>query len=100
MPLIHKPHVSKCALVFGINFLLLLGLNTLRLWVPQIFAIFSKYEAKKTNDSNVVNSSLCHLLEEDVILSKQIEDHVPDVECVSVSIGVLFPLSLSWVLII
>lgn len=86
MPLVHKQHLSKCVLVFTINTLLLLGLNTLRLWIPQIFSIFSTYEEKQAAGNITENSSLCHLLEEDVLLSEQMENNA-DVECVSVSIN-------------
>lgn len=57
--------------------------------MPQIFAIFSTYEDKKIIETNIENASLCHLLEEDVIMSQKIEDHVPDAECVAVSISMI-----------
>lgn len=90
VPLIHKPHISKCCLVFIINFSLLLGLNTFRLWVPQIFAIFSAHEQRNVLEGVSKSASLCTLLEEDVLISQQIENHDSNVECIAVSITGLY----------
>uniref|UniRef100_A0A182SPJ2 Major facilitator superfamily (MFS) profile domain-containing protein n=1 Tax=Anopheles maculatus TaxID=74869 RepID=A0A182SPJ2_9DIPT len=39
-----KPHLKNACLVYGIQFGILLGLNTFRLWVPQLFTIIEEFE--------------------------------------------------------
>lgn len=79
-PLLRQPLLTKCMLVFTIQFCALLGyvlqiivrwlydllnyiiysLNTVRLWLPQLFAMVSDYENMETfGDSE---SDLCSML--------------------------------------
>ncbi|KAJ6639914.1 Synaptic vesicle glycoprotein 2A, partial [Pseudolycoriella hygida] len=59
-PLLRKPLLNKCILVFTIQFCALLGLNTVRLWLPQLFAMVSDFENMQTvGDSD---SDLCSML--------------------------------------
>uniref|UniRef100_A0A182P260 Major facilitator superfamily (MFS) profile domain-containing protein n=1 Tax=Anopheles epiroticus TaxID=199890 RepID=A0A182P260_9DIPT len=39
-----KPHLKNACLAYGIQFGILLGLNTFRLWVPQLFTIIEEFE--------------------------------------------------------
>ncbi|XP_063701896.1 synaptic vesicle glycoprotein 2B [Culicoides brevitarsis] len=59
-----KPHLSNSILVYVIQFGILFGLNSLRLWVPQLFSIISEYET----DFPLVNNGgkgadLCTMME-------------------------------------
>uniref|UniRef100_A0A182QI24 Major facilitator superfamily (MFS) profile domain-containing protein n=1 Tax=Anopheles farauti TaxID=69004 RepID=A0A182QI24_9DIPT len=42
-----KPHLKNAALAYGIQFGILLGLNTFRLWVPQLFTIIEEFEHER-----------------------------------------------------
>ncbi|ETN67437.1 synaptic vesicle protein [Anopheles darlingi] len=42
-----KPHLKNACLAYGIQFGILLGLNTFRLWVPQLFTIIEEYELEQ-----------------------------------------------------
>ncbi|KDR24109.1 synaptic vesicle glycoprotein 2B isoform X2 [Zootermopsis nevadensis] len=59
-PFFHKPHVGKAALVFVIQFGGLWGTNTIRLWLPQLFAIMEEYFIN--NKSVSENATLCDML--------------------------------------
>lgn len=82
IPLFHKPHIWNAILIFTIQFVLLLGWNTFRLWLPQIFATFSEYEDRLARNSTISKESLCSLIEADVIKSNKLyKEESVDVEC-------------------
>lgn len=59
-PFCHKPHVGMAALVFTIQFGGLWGWNTVRLWLPQLFAIVEEYFI--INESVSGNATICVML--------------------------------------
>lgn len=90
IPLFHKPHLWNACLVFIIQFVLLLGWNSFRLWLPQIFATFSEYEEHLAINSSIPKESLCSLIEADVLKSKMLYQenstiNQTNVECNAVS---------------
>ncbi|XP_055682615.1 synaptic vesicle glycoprotein 2B-like [Lutzomyia longipalpis] len=71
IPMFKPPHVSKCMLVFSIEFFLLLGVNTLRLWMPQVFSFMA-------NDGNEFD--ICNEIQpDDMTNATTLESH----ECTS-----------------
>lgn len=57
-PIILPPHLKYIVLVCLIQNLFIMGLNTLRLWLPQIFQSISDYELIHENE----NANLCEVL--------------------------------------
>ncbi|KAJ8972609.1 hypothetical protein NQ314_000100 [Rhamnusium bicolor] len=57
-PLFFPPHVTKIILVFTMQCLIMMSLNTLRLWLPQIFQAINDYQYY-----NNETTSLCVMLE-------------------------------------
>ncbi|XP_018562441.1 synaptic vesicle glycoprotein 2B-like [Anoplophora glabripennis] len=57
-PLFFPPHVAKFILVFTIQCLIMMSLNTLRLWLPQIFQAINDYQYY-----NNETASLCVMME-------------------------------------
>lgn len=60
-----KPHLKNACLVYGIQFGILLGLNTFRLWVPQLFTIIEEYDHEHhlgRPDGLESAASLCEML--------------------------------------
>lgn len=60
-----KPHLKNACLVYGIQFGILLGLNTFRLWVPQLFTIIEEFEHEQhlTHlDASSSQATLCEML--------------------------------------
>ncbi|XP_044742212.1 synaptic vesicle glycoprotein 2B-like [Chrysoperla carnea] len=57
-PLFHKPYLSKIILMFSTQHVAMIGLSTLRLWMPQLFSLISLYQDKHPNES----ASLCTMI--------------------------------------
>ncbi|CAG9823281.1 unnamed protein product [Phaedon cochleariae] len=57
-PMFSTPYFSKIMLVFLIQFMIMMSLNTLRLWLPQIYK--AMYDHQFENDTD---ASLCEMLE-------------------------------------
>lgn len=113
-PLLRKPLLNKCMLVFTIQFCALLGwafwnyifsnysqhflfyliysLNTVRLWLPQLFSMVSDFENMETFDDT--DSDLCSMLSYSVNKSiANIQSIDTNNTCVVVSI---FPIKIEW----
>ncbi|XP_037943092.1 synaptic vesicle glycoprotein 2B-like [Teleopsis dalmanni] len=60
-PMIRKPLLGHSIHVYTMQFCLLLGLNTIRLWLPQLFASIAEYEALNLGTNS--SSNLCTILE-------------------------------------
>ncbi|XP_044761851.1 synaptic vesicle glycoprotein 2B-like isoform X2 [Coccinella septempunctata] len=74
-PLFIPPLLSNMLLVCGLQMLIMMSLNTLRLWLPQLFQAINDYEYY----NNGTSAPLCTML--DVIRPKQNLTAVPE-ECV------------------
>uniref|UniRef100_A0A182VRC7 Major facilitator superfamily (MFS) profile domain-containing protein n=1 Tax=Anopheles minimus TaxID=112268 RepID=A0A182VRC7_9DIPT len=57
-----KPHLKNACLVYGIQFGILLGLNTFRLWVPQLFTIIEEFEHEQHLLPADGSATLCEML--------------------------------------
>uniref|UniRef100_A0A182RT93 MFS domain-containing protein n=1 Tax=Anopheles funestus TaxID=62324 RepID=A0A182RT93_ANOFN len=73
-----KPHLKNACLVYGIQFGILLGLNTFRLWVPQLFTIIEEYEHELlstdgTAPSLASEATLCEMLAYKVNKTEQLQ---------------------------
>uniref|UniRef100_A0A336JYS3 CSON002395 protein n=1 Tax=Culicoides sonorensis TaxID=179676 RepID=A0A336JYS3_CULSO len=83
-----KPHLYNSILVYVIQFGILFGLNSLRLWVPQLFSIISEYNNDfpivgiDTINENTYSSSadLCTMMEAKVNKSLQMSTSMENVE--------------------
>ncbi|XP_017471115.1 PREDICTED: synaptic vesicle glycoprotein 2C [Rhagoletis zephyria] len=60
-PMFKKPLLGHSIHVYALQFCIFLGLNTIRLWLPQLFASIGEYEALDT--SNKGSANLCTILE-------------------------------------
>ncbi|KAH8382694.1 hypothetical protein KR009_004839 [Drosophila setifemur] len=60
-PLARKPLLGLALCCFVIQFGIILGMNTIRLWLPQLFASMSEYEAEHSGED--VQASMCTILE-------------------------------------
>ncbi|XP_053949592.1 synaptic vesicle glycoprotein 2B-like isoform X2 [Anastrepha ludens] len=58
-PLLRKPYLGLSLQVYLINFAILLGQNTLRLWMPQMFASIEEYEQRHGTE----DATMCTILE-------------------------------------
>ncbi|XP_017773775.1 PREDICTED: synaptic vesicle glycoprotein 2B-like [Nicrophorus vespilloides] len=58
-PLFLKPHLPRIILVCAIQFGTMLGLNTLRLWLPQLFTAMADYETLHPSQE----ASICEMLD-------------------------------------
>uniref|UniRef100_A0A1B0G4S8 Major facilitator superfamily (MFS) profile domain-containing protein n=1 Tax=Glossina morsitans morsitans TaxID=37546 RepID=A0A1B0G4S8_GLOMM len=75
-PMFHKPLLSRSLHVYLMLFALLLGLNSIRLWLPQLFASISKYEALHTDPSD--STDLCTILEFSVNKTQDVQSYTSD----------------------
>ncbi|XP_017114469.1 synaptic vesicle glycoprotein 2B [Drosophila elegans] len=82
-PLFTKPYLGLSLWVYLLNFCVLLGQNTMRLWLPQLFASINEYE--QLMDGQSESTSICSILEYSVNRTQnQLEAATrndPDVEC-------------------
>ncbi|XP_004529191.1 putative transporter SVOPL isoform X2 [Ceratitis capitata] len=60
-PMFKMPLLGHSIHAYAMQFCILLGLNTIRLWLPQLFASIAEYEALDSSNSNSAN--LCTILE-------------------------------------
>ncbi|XP_017006672.2 synaptic vesicle glycoprotein 2B [Drosophila takahashii] len=60
-PLFTKPYLGLSLWVYLLNFCVLLGQNTMRLWLPQLFASINEYEQLMAGQSE--STSICNILE-------------------------------------
>ncbi|XP_069703386.1 synaptic vesicle glycoprotein 2B-like isoform X2 [Periplaneta americana] len=86
-PFFHKPYIGKALLVFTIQFGGLWAMNTIRLWLPQLFAIVEEYSI--VNENEYGNATLCEMLASrtgpKVIINESLI--LVDEPCVPVQIG-------------
>ncbi|CAH1996788.1 unnamed protein product [Acanthoscelides obtectus] len=59
LPLFFPPHLFKLIIVCSIQFSQMMGLNTLRLWLPQIYQAINDYQYYSTSNNS---TSLCDML--------------------------------------
>ncbi|KAM8721416.1 hypothetical protein ACLKA7_007311 [Drosophila subpalustris] len=62
-PLFVKPYLGLSLWVYLLNFCVLLGQNTMRLWLPQLFASINDYEQLMSNKSEYNGTSICKIIE-------------------------------------
>ncbi|XP_037954979.1 synaptic vesicle glycoprotein 2C-like [Teleopsis dalmanni] len=60
-PMFRKPLLGHSIHVYTMQFCILLGLNTIRLWLPQLFASIAEYETLNVGTNS--SSNLCTILE-------------------------------------
>ncbi|XP_058059675.1 uncharacterized protein LOC131210441 [Anopheles bellator] len=88
-----KPHLRNGCLVYGIQFGILLGLNTFRLWVPQLFTIMEEYEQEQQQlisdaaSSPLNQASLCEMLAYKVNKTEQMQHQWMDRDVSKVLLG-------------
>ncbi|GAB0086198.1 synaptic vesicle glycoprotein 2B-like [Sergentomyia squamirostris] len=86
-PMLKRPHLRNCCLVFTIQFGALMSLNTLRLWLPEIFNMIAEYNKGSTNDSSTNHmASLCEIIDgTSGIKGSNLTqlDNIRPVECIS-----------------
>ncbi|XP_030378173.1 synaptic vesicle glycoprotein 2B [Scaptodrosophila lebanonensis] len=70
-PLFVKPYLGLSLSVYLLNFCVLLGQNTMRLWLPQLFASITEYEQLMVGQATVSDSSICRILEFSVNRTQQ-----------------------------
>ncbi|KAH8325428.1 hypothetical protein KR067_011423 [Drosophila pandora] len=68
-PLFRKPYLGLSLWVYLLNFCVLLGQNTMRLWLPQLFASINEYENLMGDESD--STSICNILEYSVNRTQQ-----------------------------
>ncbi|KMZ07588.1 synaptic vesicle glycoprotein 2B [Drosophila simulans] len=82
-PLFTKPYLGLSLWVYLLNFCVLLGQNTMRLWLPQLFASINEYENLMSGESQ--STSICNILEYSVnrtqIQLEAVSLNDPTVEC-------------------
>uniref|UniRef100_A0A1I8P2T6 Major facilitator superfamily (MFS) profile domain-containing protein n=1 Tax=Stomoxys calcitrans TaxID=35570 RepID=A0A1I8P2T6_STOCA len=64
-----KPYLGLCIMVCIMQFFVLLGLNTLRLWLPQLFASLNEYKHLSSE-----STSMCTVLEYSVNKTELVKD--------------------------
>lgn len=60
-PLVRKPLLSLSLCCYIMQFGIFLGMNTIRLWLPQLFASMAEFEALHSGQG--VDASMCTILE-------------------------------------
>ncbi|XP_034098230.2 probable metabolite transport protein CsbC isoform X2 [Drosophila albomicans] len=60
-PMFHKPLLGLALHCYTMQFCILLGMNTIRLWLPQLFASMAEYEAEHANED--YSATMCTILE-------------------------------------
>ncbi|XP_075156315.1 uncharacterized protein LOC142229627 [Haematobia irritans] len=68
-----KSHIGLCFVVCLMQFFVLLGLNTMRLWLPQLFASINEYEHISTQPT-----SMCAIVEYSVNKTEIVKDSTSD----------------------
>ncbi|XP_024943449.1 synaptic vesicle glycoprotein 2B isoform X2 [Cephus cinctus] len=62
-PLFAAPNISKLILISSIQFGATLGSNSLRLWMPQLFAMIETYQSMHPLESSGSYPSVCYMLD-------------------------------------
>ncbi|KAH8305510.1 hypothetical protein KR044_002231, partial [Drosophila immigrans] len=63
-PLFVKPFLGLSLWVYLLNFCVLLGQNTMRLWLPQLFASINEYQQLlSSGNSSSSSTSICNIIE-------------------------------------
>ncbi|KAG5672794.1 hypothetical protein PVAND_002887 [Polypedilum vanderplanki] len=58
------PHLKNACIAYTIQFCILFGLNTFRLWVVQLFAIIKEYQVEFAHDAIAIDdANLCTMIE-------------------------------------
>ncbi|XP_034485624.1 synaptic vesicle glycoprotein 2C-like isoform X2 [Drosophila innubila] len=60
-PMFHKPLLGLALQCFTMQFTMFLGLNSFRLWLPQLFSSMADYEAEFVGED--VSASMCTIIE-------------------------------------
>ncbi|XP_034485625.1 synaptic vesicle glycoprotein 2B-like [Drosophila innubila] len=60
-PMFHKPLLGLAIHCYTMQFCIFLGMNTIRLWLPQLFASMAEYEAQYANEGG--SATMCTILE-------------------------------------
>ncbi|KAL7729643.1 hypothetical protein ACLKA6_007921 [Drosophila palustris] len=60
-PMFHKPLLGLALQCFTMQFTIFMGLNTIRLWLPQLFSSMADYESQFAGED--VSASMCTILE-------------------------------------
>ncbi|KAH8246065.1 hypothetical protein KR026_004157 [Drosophila bipectinata] len=68
-PLFRKPYLGLSLWVYLLNFCVLLGQNTMRLWLPQLFASINEYQNIMGDQTE--STSICNILEYSVNRTQQ-----------------------------
>ncbi|KAM7346573.1 uncharacterized protein ACRADG_006449 [Cochliomyia hominivorax] len=76
-PLFFKPYLGMCIIVNTLNYFILLGQNTVRLWLPQLFASLHEYEQISSEAT-----SMCSILEYSINKTEMVQS--PEKDCVVV----------------
>ncbi|EDV91281.1 GH17356, partial [Drosophila grimshawi] len=61
-PMFHKPLLSLSLHCYTMQFCIFLGMNTIRLWLPQLFASMAEYELAHADDKDA-SATMCTILE-------------------------------------
>ncbi|XP_066590146.1 synaptic vesicle glycoprotein 2B-like isoform X3 [Prorops nasuta] len=62
-PLFLPPNISKLIIISLIQFGATIGSNSLRLWMPQLFAMIEAYKSTHIEDSSISHPSVCYMFE-------------------------------------
>ncbi|XP_068153690.1 synaptic vesicle glycoprotein 2C-like [Drosophila tropicalis] len=62
-PMFLKPLLGLSLHCYTMQFCIFLGMNTIRLWLPQLFASIAEYETLYEDDAEVSSASMCSILE-------------------------------------
>ncbi|KAM8705918.1 hypothetical protein ACLKA7_010247 [Drosophila subpalustris] len=60
-PMFHKPLLGLALHCYTMQFCIFLGVNTIRLWLPQLFASMAEYEAQYADEGG--SATMCTILE-------------------------------------
>ncbi|KAL7023272.1 hypothetical protein ACKWTF_012542 [Chironomus riparius] len=61
--MLKPPHLKNACIAYTIQFCILFGLNTFRLWVVQLFAIIKEYEVEYAHEMESMDANLCKMIE-------------------------------------
>ncbi|XP_055709261.1 synaptic vesicle glycoprotein 2C-like [Phlebotomus papatasi] len=91
-PMLKRPHLENCCLVFTIQFGVLLSNNTLRLWLPEIFHMITEYSSSANNLSTNHTASLCEIIDASRNIKSLNSTQLPvePVECNSIPSGSVY----------
>ncbi|CAD7093693.1 unnamed protein product [Hermetia illucens] len=81
-PMFSKPYLGQSLLVYTIQFFTLMGLNTFRLWVPQLFAIITNYENTVLSKGGEA-ATLCTMISYNLNVTSHNVQAVESNECIA-----------------